>query len=118
MDVSEYLHQIREKYVSRYREVLRENREQFGECTAEVWVTPNVLPGEVGPPHPLCVDIIYQVDGKSQMVLLAGEEVAGGLIGIVSVGNVAVKVFEAVWEAFPVWICHGDPDWAALEPWQ
>jgi hypothetical protein len=118
MDAKEYLQQVRDSYVDRYRTILRSKREEGSDCTAEVWVEPNVPAGQPRPPHPLCVDIMVGDDEKPGMVMIAGDAIDGGLMGILTIGQMPVKVYAIAWEAMPVWIRHPDPDWTALQAWR
>jgi hypothetical protein len=116
-----YLRQAREKYVTHYRETFRAQRAEHapnGMCAAEVWIMPNVPPGEPRPPHPLCVDILTGEKERPTMVMVAGEAIEGALMGTLQIGPSTVKVYAAIWEDFPVWFRLTDPDWALLEPWQ
>jgi hypothetical protein len=119
MDTAAYLRDIREQYISFYRSVLKEKRQRGIQCSTEVWVEPNVPPGERKPPHPLCIDILESQGDKQEMAMVgANESIEGALIGTMQVGTVPVKVYAAVWDALPVWLQHPDPDWTVLEPWK
>jgi hypothetical protein len=116
--VPDYLRKLRRDYVEWYRSALRSKRQQGAECKAEVWVTPNVPPGQSRPPHPLCVDILTREQDRQAMMMVARNSDAGALAGTMFIRDVPIKVYAPIWEDFIVWLRHADPDWAALDEWR
>lgn len=114
----EYLGGLREQYLGQYRNVLRTKREEGVECTAEVWVEPNVPPGQPRPPHPLCIDILVQASDGPAMVMVSDPANEGPRIDTMRVVDVPVKVYSTRWEDLAVWFRCPELDFSALEPWQ
>lgn len=114
----EYLRQAREEYLERYRRVLHAKREEGADCTVEVWVEPNVPPGQPRMPHPLCIDILVKgADGPSMARVsdLSGE---GSLIDTIQIGAAPARIYATRWEDMAAWFRSADPDWSRLELWQ
>ena len=118
MDAKEYLGQRRDAYIEKYRELINTKHDEGAEPCAEVWVQPNVPPGEQGPAHPLCVDVMITRDGRQEIVMLTSEDAAEGpRVAVTRVGELDVNIYPLYWEVFPVWIAHKNPDWSVLKPW-
>ena len=118
MDVLEYLQGARDEYLEFYRSALRSLRDKGVSCTPEVWIQPNVKPGQPSLPRAICVDILVQKGEKPEMTMVARGSSQGSIVGTTRVGNVDVKVYQVAWETFPVWVKIENPDWTLLEPWQ
>lgn len=118
MNGIEYLRQVHDTYLDRYRRVLHAKREEGLDCTAEVWVDPKLPPGEPKPPHPLCVDILVQNSDGPAMAMVADQSGQGALIDTIQVGQVPAKIYSTRWEDMAVWFRCLEPDWTRLDTWQ
>jgi hypothetical protein len=127
VDVSEYIAQARERYLTYYRHILRETRRENVPCVAEVWITPNKPPtdDDSSPPaEPMCFDMVSGEGDERRLgaVMVDAEVPTGGRIGTLRAADlVDVRVYPFAWELCVVWFAHpagSRPVMEAIAAWK
>jgi hypothetical protein len=117
MELVERLRAIRESYVEYYRRALASMRDKGVECAAEVWVKPNIKPGEPAPPELLCIDIM-QTSGEGALTMVTAGPPPASPSQTMWIRDVPVTLYSPAWENMFFWLRRSDPDWSAFDPWK
>jgi hypothetical protein len=116
MEPADYLHQVREKYLSRFRQVVQSLRDKGVDCQLEVWLTPKKQTDDL--PSAVCFDILTSTGGKQALNMVHDEPAEGRLMHSFHIRNASVRIFEPAWGAMVVWARMSDPDFSSLQPWK